>query len=177
MSNDETPTEPERCYAAALRILAYRWNSASELRRKLERKDFSAESIDATLVRLAAEHWLDDERFAAAFVRDQQRKGHGSRRISAGLGAAGVDRDIARKVLQDNRDPQAEREALAALCGKRLRIMARRYGDEFLSSDEGRKKLSAYLLKQGYEMSLVLEVTREEIAKLVILRSDSDEGS
>src|SRR5438477_233049 len=99
-----TANDPDRCYTAALRILNYRFNSEHELRRKLAAKDFEQATIDATITRLRDEKWLDDERFAAAFVRTRMRKRIGRLRIRRELMAAGVDDGVAAAALRENRD-------------------------------------------------------------------------
>src|SRR5207244_4533401 len=138
----------------ALRILNYRFNSEAELHRKLEAKKFDQESIDAAMARLRDEKWLDDARFAEAFVRTRVRKRIGRLRIRRELIAAGVDEEIAAGALRRNSDEEGEREAALAVARKRaLRLN--------LTSAEGRNKLTAYLLKQGYDMSLIREVVRE----------------
>jgi regulatory protein len=147
------------CYTAALRILEYRFNSEAELRRKLVRKGFEADVIEATLARLRDEKWLDDERFAAAFVRARQRKKVGPHRIRRELGAAGVDRDTIARAVAENAG--GETAALAALCAKRARVLIRRHGEEFLRTDEGRNKLAGWLLNQGYDAALVLSAIKE----------------
>ena len=158
---DEEAAPAERCYASAMRILNLRWNSVVELRRKLARKDFEPEVIEETLARLTAEKWLDDERFAAAFTRGRARKRIGSRRIVRELGAAGVATETAERIARETVDPVAERDAMVALCQKKMRMIARRHGDDALHSDDVRKKLSAYLLNHGYEMGDVIDVVRE----------------
>ena len=156
------PEADERCYTAAIRILSYRWNGSAELRRKLRRKEFTDVEIDAVLERLGREKWLDDERWAGAFVRDKTRRRVGPLRIRRELRAAGAGEDVVARAVSENSDPVAEREALVALCQKKMRITAGRKGDAFLRTDEGRKKLAAYLLQQGYETALVLEVIYEQ---------------
>ena len=144
-------TDADRCYLAALRILGYRFNSETELRRKLQRKNFEKPIIDATLVRLREERWLDDARFAAAFVRTRGLKRIGARRIVYELRAAGVDDDVAARAVAENVDPEREREQLRALIARRAALLA---------TPEGRNKLAAYLLKQGYDAPLVWETLR-----------------
>jgi regulatory protein len=170
-TNETDPNEAsevERCRAAALRILNYRWNSETELRRKLDRKGFSTESVAAVLAQLTAEKWLDDERFAAAFTRDRARRSLGSRRIARELGAAGVDAETVQNVVRSVVEPDVERAALVALCRKKMKMIARRSGPEAPGSDAGRKKLTAYLLNQGYEMAAVLDVIRECLKEAVV---------
>ena len=150
-------SDPELCYAAALRILNYRFNSAVELRRKLAVKDFDAATIAATIARLRQEKWLDDERFAEAFVRTRMRKRIGPLRIRRELMAAGVDTDVAAGALRRNADVDGERETAMAIARKRAARLD-------LASPAGRNKLTAYLLKQGYDASLIRDVIKEIVA-------------
>lgn len=160
-----SPTDLERCYVSALRILNYRFNSVVELRRKLRHKDFAAEVIDATLERLRTEKWLDDDRFAAAFVRTRQNKRIGPRRIARELNAAGIEENVVKRAIEGNADAERERENLVAICQKRHRLQIRRKGEDFAVSAEGRNKLAAYLLNQGYDGALVREVVKEVTAR------------
>jgi regulatory protein len=150
----------DRCHTAALRILSYRFNSEAELRRKLSRKDFERGTVDAAIERLRAEGWIDDGRFAGAFVRTRAAKSIGRKRIARELQAAGVDDDTASRALRENVDEEGESESLRALAQKRARLLLRRNGPEWLASAEGRNKLTAWLLKQGYDAGLVVEAVR-----------------
>jgi regulatory protein len=153
--------DQERCYIAAMRILNFRFNGEQELRRKLRAKRFERDVIDATLDRLRREKWLDDERFAASFVRGRMQKRIGRARIRRELIASGIDDAIADRALRENVDSDRERENVAAECEKRIRLMKRRHGDDVLESPEARKKLAAYLLKRGYDAALIADVVGE----------------
>jgi regulatory protein len=147
-------------YTAALRILKYRFNSERELRRKLRSKKLEDAEIDEALLRLRAEGWLDDARFAAAMVRTRMAKKVGPLRIRRELGAAGVDREVIDGALDANTDPEATRASLEQLCNKRLRLLTRQKGEEYAASREGRQKVAAYLTAHGYAMAEVLAVLR-----------------
>lgn len=151
----------DRCYAAGLRILQYRFNSEVELRRKLRAKQFEKDEIDATIARLQKEKWLDDERFAGALVRSRANKRLGPLRIRRELQAAGVSETAAERAVAENLDPEREAESLRELCQKRARILVRRHGAEYLRTADGRNKLAGYLLKQGYDAALVYEALKE----------------
>jgi len=155
----------DRCYTTALRILGHRFNSIHELKRKLAAKAFSPDEISGTIKRLVDEKWLDDERYAGALVRVRARKRVGRLRIRQELRAAGVDDEAAGAALSENIAPDDERVQLVELCQKKMRMLANRNGAEFVGSDEGRNKLTAFLLRHGYEMSLVIEVIREQLKK------------
>lgn len=144
-------TDAERCYVAALRILGYRFNSEAELRRKLLRKKFEPSLVDATIARLRSENWLDDERFAGAFARTRARRRIGPNRIVLELRAAGVPDEVAERAVAENLDPEGDRERVQAIIRRR---------ESALDTDTGRKKLAAYLLKQGYDAALIWESIR-----------------
>jgi regulatory protein len=148
----------ERCYVAGLRILNYRFNSETELRAKLDRKEFPRDAIDAAIERLRREKWLDDGRFAAAFVRTRLRKGIGRLRIKLELMAAGVDSATIAQALDipDHDD----RAAAIASARKRLAVLRRRDDEDAI-----RQKLVAYLFRQGYDSSMAMDVVREAMAK------------
>src|SRR5471032_2963315 len=138
MPSDDVLSDGDRCYATAIRILKYRWNGRAELRSKLARKSFEAEAIDGTLERLTREGWVDDERFAASFVRDRARKRIGGRRIVAELRSNGIGDEDARRAVEENVDKEAAYQELIALCQKKMRILTRRHGLDFSASPEGR---------------------------------------
>ncbi len=139
-----------------MRILNHRFNSEGELRRKLEMKEFARDVIDTTVDRLRREKWLDDARYAAAYVRTRIRKGIGLLRIKRELIAAGVESDTVAKALDESLPDHDERAAALASAKKRLVVLRRRDNDASI-----RQKLVAYLFRQGYDSSLALDVVRE----------------
>ena len=147
-------------YTSALRILQYRFNSEHELRRKLAAKRFENAEIDEAIERLRGEKWIDDERFAGAFVRTRTAKKVGPARIKRELSAAGVDRATADRALAENRDDERTGSDLAALAEKRRRMMIRRHGEEFVRSAEGKSRLATYLIQQGYPVDQVRALLR-----------------
>jgi regulatory protein len=153
--------EPDLCYLAALRILKFRFNSEGELRRKLRGKRFEKAEIESTILRLHQEKWLDDERFAGAFVRTRANKRVGSQRIRRELQQAGVESSAAEQAVRENIDPEREQTALMELLRKRARLLTLRHGAQYLATGEGRNKLAVYLLKQGYDAALVYEALKE----------------
>ena len=144
------------CYRVALRILRHRFNSIAELKRKLRAKGFSREDIEPAIEGLVLEKWLDDERYAGAYVRTRLQKRIGKLRIRRELIAAGVADEIIARAVGENIDSEDERARALASAQKRLPILTRRYGP-----DVARNKLAAYLLKQGYDSALVREIIKE----------------
>ena len=149
----------ERCNIAAMRILNHRFNSEGELRRKLEMKEFARDVIDTTIDRLRRERWLDDDRFAAAYVRTRVRKGIGLLRIKRELMAAGVESETIARALDESVPEHDERAAALVSARKRLAVLRRREDDPSI-----REKLVAWLFRQGYDSTLAVDVVRELIA-------------
>ncbi len=157
MSGLRRDVDLDTCYIAAMRILNHRFNSEAELQRKLSLKEFDAEVISATIEKLRREKWIDDDRFAASFVRTRVRKGLGRHRISRELSAAGVESETIARALDESVPDHDERAAALASARKRLAVVRRREEDVARI----REKLVAYLFRQGYDSSLAVDVVRE----------------
>ena len=110
-------TDAERCYAAALRIIGYRFNSEYELRRKLLAKKFEKPVSEATLARLREQKWVDDERFVRSACEGRARvltRRHGDEylatyegrsKLTAWLLNRGFDGDLVRRVVKETLAP------------------------------------------------------------------------
>ena len=154
------------CYIAAMRILAHRFNSEVELRRKLKgKRKFEPQDIEAAIARLHEERWLDDARYAGAFVRTRVNKRIGSERIVRELQNAGIPEVDATLAVRSNVDVEREGENLLALCRKRMDALARRHGDAFLGTREGSSKVASWLVSKGYPADDAWRVTKELLAR------------
>src|SRR5215203_4762099 len=68
----------QECFDAAIRFLEMRLHSASEMRRKLMRKEYGAAVVEAVLSDLARLGYVDDEKFAKAKAASAaEHKQHG----------------------------------------------------------------------------------------------------
>jgi regulatory protein len=143
----DEPDSPVELRARALRLLARREHSRSELGRKLSPNAESREALDALLDSLEQKKQLSDERFATERARTLSRK-FGAARIRQDLKAKGVDAELvgrvsvegelerARAILDRKyREPAATREERA----KRMRFLQGRG----FSSDVIRSLLSS----------------------------------
>ncbi|QKT05091.1 regulatory protein RecX [Ectothiorhodospiraceae bacterium 2226] len=132
---------PPDAYARALRLLAGRDHSAYELRLKLVQRGCTDEAIEAALSRLSAERYLDEWRYAEAYVASRADKGVGPLRIAAELAERRVPEAAASHAL---REAKVDWAALAA------RVRARRFGappDEL----HERAKQQRFLQGRGFD--------------------------
>ncbi len=158
------PSPEDRCYAAALRLLGYRFRSEAELRKRLREKEHGAEAIDAALERLRGEGWIDDARFAKVLAESKSKKGIGPKRVGLELRRLGVDDEVAGAAIH-GADPETAESDLSSLVRKRIRILGRSHGAGWSPDETDRKKLLAYLLRQGYEYGAALGVLDAVLAE------------
>jgi regulatory protein len=152
----------DACYQAAIRLLQYRWRSEHEIAQRLQQRGFDPEEVRLVLDRLRQEHWLDDRRFAGEYARTRRLRRVGRFRIERELQSLGVPSE---DVAAAAGDQATERANLIEVCQKRIRVLGRLRGPGFVKGSEGRRKLTAYLLRQGYDYAAIREVLEEELGK------------
>lgn len=144
---------------SALHLLAYRPRTRMELRRRLLRKSFSEDAVDACVEWLAERGWIDDEAFAEGYVRDRVRlKPRGPARLTQELRARGVEADTAREVIRDVLDQEEVSEIeLAREAAKGWRA---REGEPLRKS---RARLYAFLGRRGFGGEALRAVLEERL--------------
>ncbi len=154
--SDAEPSEFAR--AAALRLLAYRPRSESEMRTRLRRR-FPAAVVEDVLSVLKRESLLDDVAFASLWRRSREsRRPRSAAAIRRELVSRGVARDAADEAVRGVDD-----EENAYRAGEKA---ARRWADVDLPTL--RRKLWGYLRRRGFGASVSLRA----IARL---RRDGEE--
>jgi regulatory protein len=152
-----TPTarEPENAQAAyteAVKRLARQPQSRAALRQRLLRLGYTEAAVDAALVRVEGDGYLDDREYAASLVRRRTR-GRGHALIAQELRAKGVEEWAAAPALAT---VDAEVEAEQALTLGRGLLAHRRLADP--------RALVAYLgprlSRRGFSSGLVYRVCR-----------------
>jgi regulatory protein len=144
---------------AALSLLSHRARSATELKRRLKRKGFEAETADSAVERMEELGMVNDASFAESFVRDRVRlRPHGRRRMKAELRAKGVDEATARAAIDEvmEREDASETE-LARAAAARWKPRA---GEE---PDRARRRLQGFLARRGFGGEAVRQVVREKL--------------
>jgi regulatory protein len=78
-----------------------------EMRDKMKRWDIDAATQDRIVARLVKERYVDDERYARAFVKDKIRYNKwGRRKVQQGLWLKHIDDDIQERVLSEVDDSE-----------------------------------------------------------------------
>ena len=94
------PLTPEKAYSRATAACSRREYCRADWVRKFAEGGLAAEASAALLDRLAAEGYVDDRRFARAFVHDKVGSGQWGRlKAACALRARGVDGEAAAEAL------------------------------------------------------------------------------
>ena len=139
-----------KAYARALEYIMRRPRSIKELRDNAWRKQWEKPMAERVINKLIDKGYLDDAKFAEAWVRHRALgKPMSERKLRLELKQKGVSDDIANDALQTDEDF----DELAAL--RQLVLKKRqRYDDE--------QKLIAYLARQGFGFDDIKTVLSEE---------------
>ena len=148
---------PEQALASLMRLCARAEKCESDARRLLRGWGIGEEEASRIVERLIRDRFIDDGRYAAAFVREKLRlSGWGARKIRTslrlkGIAAAIIDEALARL------DPANQSERLRTQLEKKLRLT--RYKDTY----DLKTKLIRYGLSLGYDYDAVLDAAGELI--------------
>lgn len=164
------PTEPTQkgragadAYNAAVRILAGRDHSASELREKLLRRDFEGPEVEVAVERLTADGYVDDAKFAKAVARTHSH-----------LGRRGLANQMKKKGLAEEHwhhlvdQISSNEEFNRALEAGRKNVKASDLQNK--EPEVWKRRLAAYLQRRGFGFDTVrqvFEVFEEERRELL----------
>ena len=134
--------------------------------REREEKQLTAEDIPYILHLLEKERFIDDRRFAGAYVRDKLRfNGWGKNKISYMLRSLGVEENIIREALVENyREADIRKEPDCPDAGEVLRKLVENKWKSLKKSEplQNRKmKVLRFAVGRGFEYSRILEILQE----------------
>lgn len=148
------PLTPDAARIRAEELCARADYSAGEIRERLIRWGIFPSDADRIVDALIDTRFIDDERFARAFVRDKIEFARwGKRKIALALYHKRVARDIINETLDDY-DEASYLAALDAVLASKRRTIAE--PDTY----EGRTKLFRHAASRGFEPDLIAAALR-----------------
>ena len=154
----QAPDSPSAAYSRGLALLTARELSEAQVRSRLTDRGYSRAAIDAAVARLIENRSLDDRRAAMAVARAEMRgRGRGPGRVMGRLIAMRIDRNLAKEVLAELFGDTPEDDLLDAALHRKLRGRSERLADP-----HERRKLIAYLIRQGYSASSAARAVRSK---------------
>jgi len=145
LANLKTESDFGKNYLRALDLISRRLRSEREIRDYAWRKKWAPENLERVVERLYQYNYLDDEKFARAFVASRSQRNISLRKLKVDLQKKGISNTILEKVLSEN-ETFDEKEAL-----KRLIEKKRGHYDD-------KRKLVAYLARQGFAYDDIREL-------------------
>lgn len=156
--------EHVRATETALRLLAVRLRSRREIEERLQRRGAAPEVRRAVIERLSAEGFLDDGRFARAWIQGRLTlRPSGGLRLRSELLRKGVAGEVVDQALRESVSEADER----ALALEVARSRFRRYRRQ--PPEVAYRRLAGVLHRRGFSGGAIVEALRELFGRKVMV--------
>lgn len=146
---------PEQALASLMRLCSRAEKSSGDARRLMARWGVPAAEREGVLDKLIEMRFIDDSRYAAAYVRDRSRfGGWGTYKIRAGLKAKGVSEEVINEALAQLTEDNNAEQLLRQVERKAPKVKA-------ANDYELKTKLIRFALSRGFEYDTVLAVVEQ----------------
>lgn len=143
---------PQQALQSLMRMCARSERSSGDALRLMKRWGVADDEARKVLTRLQAERFIDDRRFAEAFVRDKLNlSGWGAYKIKMSLRAKGVAREIIEEVVSQMIEATDMKERLEEIMQRKLRTL------KYSSTYEAKTKLIRFAASRGYDIEEAIE--------------------
>ncbi|MFI3322965.1 MAG: regulatory protein RecX [Rikenellaceae bacterium] len=114
----------------------------------LRRWEVDSDKIDGIIESLKKDRYIDDSRYAAAYVRDKMNySGWGERKIEQSLRMKGVEKAIISEAIHSTISKDSMRQKLNTLLNKKLKEIEKKETDKF----KARAKLFNFAASRGFD--------------------------
>ena len=149
------PLTPDRVLDKMAKYCAYQERCVKDVRDKLKAFDIHEEEQQKILAYLLDNRFVDDERFAKAFVRGKiNQSGWGINKIRFHLIQKGIAKEIIDEALGQTDEEGYRQKLIDILKTKSKTVKA-------ATDFEKKRKLAAYAMQKGFEGNLVWEVLKD----------------
>ncbi len=151
---------PEQALSSLMALCARAEKSSGDAYRLMTRWGVERDEQPKVLEQLIKDRFIDDERFAAAYIRDKiNLSGWGRFKIESHLAQKGISKEIIKAQISElNSDTMAER--LNELITKRMRTT------KYTTKYQLRDKLIRYGASLGYDFSSVNDAVTQAISDI-----------
>ncbi len=149
------PLTPDQVLDKMAKYCAYQERCVKDVRDKLKTFEISEEEKAKIIDYLLDNRFVNDERYAKAFVRGKvNQSGWGVNKIRFHLIQKGIDKNIIEEALGQTNEEAYRQRLIEILKTKSKTVKA---ANDF----EKKRKLATYAMQKGFEGSLVWEVLKE----------------
>lgn len=143
---------PEQALQSLMRMCARSERSSGDALRLMKRWGIADDAARKVLSRLQSERFIDDSRYAEAFVRDKLNlSGWGAFKIKSALRAKGVSKEIVEEVVSPMLEQTDMAERLEEIMRRRMRTL------KYSSAYEAKTKLIRFAAGRGYDLDEAIE--------------------
>ena len=151
----ELTSEQTIAYDKAAFLCSRSEHCSSDIQEKLKLWGFSAEDAVLVIAKLVEEKYIDDERFARAYVKDKFRFNHwGKQKIAFMLHSKNISLEIMELAFNEIEDEGYSNELRRLLTDKEKSIKAKDKYDK-------RNKLMRFAMGRGFESGQIYAVLKE----------------
>jgi regulatory protein len=152
VKREQKTKTPQQALQSLMRMCARSERSSGDALRLMKRWGLADEDARKVLVRLKAERFIDDARFAEAFVRDKLNlSGWGAYKIKMALRAKGVSKEVIDEVVAPMLDATDMTERLEEMMRRRMRTL------KYNSAYDAKTKLIRFAASRGYDIEVAVE--------------------
>lgn len=148
----------QKIYDKLTTYCAYQERSANDVKQKLIKLKAEKEDTPYYLERLNRENYLNEERFAKAFIAGHLKKKWGKAKIKSALMQKRLDPNVVSNLLDDVEE-EGYNDQLIALATRKLKSI--RGENDY----ERKTKLTRFLMSRGYDSTRINAVTKELFPK------------
>jgi len=158
----------QECFDKAMSHLQRRQHSRSELQKKLAKLEYPPEMIEDVLAQLEQLDYVNDKRFATTRVSiAAEHKSHGQRRAFIELMKKGIERETARRAIEEVYESTDTLAMARALATKKLPALRK------LEPHVARRRLMGILARRGFDFDTIKPVIDEVLGNSA--RSSDDD--
>ena len=142
----------------AYKYLAFCPRSIKDVRTKLKSKKLRDENIEEIINYFILHKFLDDELYAKSYIENQKiKKPMGKRNLELKLLNKGIDKEIIKKVIEENYDEETELANGINLLTKYLSK------HKYIPNETIKQKAFTYLFTRGFDYSLITEIINQTL--------------
>jgi regulatory protein len=156
-SKNSEPQSAEQGYHYSLRLLTGRDYTIARLRKKLAARDVTGQDVEAIIVRLQEEGWLDDRRYAGRFAESALADGrfYGPR-LRLEMRRRGFSADLVAEIIKKVSEDYDEGAELSMIIKDQFPFFV-----FSTASDKEKRKVINWLQRRGFRMSLIVDRLRK----------------
>ena len=143
---------PQQALQSLMRMCARQERSSGDALRLMKRWGVADEEAKRVLARLQADRFIDDGRYAEAFVRDKLNlSGWGGYKIKMALRAKGVAKEIIEEVMAPMIEATNMKERLEEIMQRKMHTL------KYSSPYDAKTKLIRFAASRGYDIEEAIE--------------------